>query len=433
MPDRRVEDGVRTRKGIHVLSVVLQAVAVAFLCGGVLIAAGCDSPAATTTTAEASTTATASTTTEQSAITTEATRLYPVSVDGKWGFIDKTGTIKIQPQFVKVRDFCEGLAAVEVATNDGTKSGYIDTSGTMVIEPRFDSAYDFSEGLAVVGNKTGLDGELSGEFGYIDTSGNLVIPIGHNTASQFSEGLAWFTLMEEGYPTYFMDMTGATVLGPFYFVLDFSEGLAYVEADGKCGYIDKTGRRVIDLPKNLARSSHASSCFSDGLAAVQSSDEEGVPHDGFVNASGVVVIAPTFNGASDFSEGLAAACVATNGVWKWGYIDKTGAWVIKQQFDMAYDFSEGLAAVMYVENDVVSYGYIDTAGTMVIPPQQCTGAGPFVDGVAALTGLGTADDKTPSYIDRTGTVIWRGPWAGAPRLPTSVIEAGRAVTLGGRT
>ena len=90
-------------------------------------------------------------------------------------------------------------------------------------------------------------------------------------------------------------------------------------------------------------------------------------------------------------------------------IGKTGAWVIEPRFDMVYSFSEGLAAVQCLENDVVTYGYIDATGTMVISPRQCTGAEPFSGGVAALTGLGAANDfQTPSYIDKTGNVIWQG-------------------------
>jgi hypothetical protein len=385
---------------------------VALLCGCLLIlAAGCGTPeglsAPIVTATGAAPTATAQSTTTtagQSTTAAEAARLYPVSVDGKWGFIDNTGSIKIEPRFDYAGDFSEGLAAVEIVTNDGAKSGYIDSSGAMVIEPRFDYAGDFSEGLAAVGNKTGLDGELGGEFGYINTSGVLVIPIERNTASAFSEGLAMFTVMGEGYPSYFIDKTGAAVMGPFDFALDFSEGLAYVEWGDRCGYIDKTGSRVMELPQGFGRCQHSSCCFSEGLALVEFSEKE-VERHVFVDRSGAMVIAPRFDYAQDFSEGLAAAAIQESGELKWGYIDKTGAWVIKPRFDWAAGFSEGLAAVSVDGR----WGYLNATGTMVIPPRQCTGAEPFSGGVAALTGLGSdAVSKTPSYIDKTGKVIWEG-------------------------
>lgn len=195
---------------------------------------------------------------------------------------------------------------------------------------------------------------------------------------------------------------------PFDFALNFSEGLAYVEWGDRCGYIDKNGDRVIELPDGFGRCQHSSCCFSEGLALVASSDGE-VERHVFVDTSGVVVIAPEFDYAQDFSEGLAAAAVQEGDEIKWGYIDKSGAWVIEPQFYMVYESSEGLAAVMFLENDVVTYGYMDTTGTMVISPRQCTGAGPFSGGVAALMGLGSVNDsQTPSYIDKTGKVIWQG-------------------------
>ena len=64
----------------------------------------------------------------------------------KYGFIDKSGKMVIEPQFDGASDFSEGLAQVE---KDG-KWGFIDKSGKVVIEPQFDWVSDFSEGLAKV-------------------------------------------------------------------------------------------------------------------------------------------------------------------------------------------------------------------------------------------------------------------------------------------
>jgi len=82
--------------------------------------------------------ATVSTSTPAADSTAEASEtLYPLPVlkDGKWGYIDTTGKVVIQPQFVKARFFREGLAAVMV----GIKWGYIDTTGKIVIQPQFDT------------------------------------------------------------------------------------------------------------------------------------------------------------------------------------------------------------------------------------------------------------------------------------------------------
>lgn len=87
---------------------------------------------------------------------------------------------------------------------------------------------------------------------------------------------------------------------------------------------------------------------------------------------------------------------------KWGFIDPSGAVVIAPRFDRAGDFSEGLAAVQ----DGRTHGYVDATGTLVLVP-AFPPAGPvhrpFVDGRAAVrvgTGYG--------FIDRTGKLVLQG-------------------------
>ena len=64
----------------------------------------------------------------------------------KYGFIDKSGKVVIEPQFDYVRDLIEGLAEVK---KDG-KWGVIDKNGKVIVEPQFDDASPFSEGFAWV-------------------------------------------------------------------------------------------------------------------------------------------------------------------------------------------------------------------------------------------------------------------------------------------
>lgn len=74
-----------------------------------------------------------------------------VKLDGKWGFIDTTGTIVIEPQYEDARSFANGAAAVKIKG----KWGYIDESGKVVIEPIFQDAKDLTDEGTILVNDCG--------------------------------------------------------------------------------------------------------------------------------------------------------------------------------------------------------------------------------------------------------------------------------------
>src|SRR5712692_378744 len=83
----------------------------------------------------------------------DTTAFFLIQQDGKWGYIDKTGSIVIKPEFEEAFPYSEGLAAVRVRG----KWGYVNDKGNMIINPRFDLAAPFSEGsgLVVLSDKVG--------------------------------------------------------------------------------------------------------------------------------------------------------------------------------------------------------------------------------------------------------------------------------------
>jgi hypothetical protein len=106
--------------------------------------------------------------------------------NGKYGFIDKTGKFVIPPQFARVGDFSEGLAAVELV--DGPWPGdlaYVNQTGQMVIKSKsmvpdrptwaeFDlHYYRFCGGVAKV--SLGKDEDRDAE-GYINQEGKIIWP-----------------------------------------------------------------------------------------------------------------------------------------------------------------------------------------------------------------------------------------------------------------
>jgi hypothetical protein len=324
-----------------------------------------------------------------------ADTLRPFQRGGKWGYIDSSGRVRVEPRFEWAEEFSEGLAAFESV--DG-KYGFVDETGRVVVEPKFDNWTEFSEGVAAV--------SLDFAWGYIDKAGAWVIPPRFASARPFHDGLALVAVPLGGRPVFppgpekrvFIDRTGAVRIEPTRDILngEFSGGFAAVQFVTRDGVdeviIDRTGKVVFEGDGvNLDG-------FREGLAPVKKGRKWG-----FIDASGAFVIEPRFDDAHAFSEGLAAVLVGE----KWGFIDRAGQVVVRPKYDFGpegdnHDFSEGLALVYHDDR----CKYIDRAGKEVIKV-RCSEGEKFVGGVASIH-VGEDPSERRGYIDRRGRYVW-GP------------------------
>jgi|GEM_PF-2292521 len=231
----------------------------------------------------------------------------------------------------------------------------------------------------------------------------------------------------------------------------FNEGLATIEKDGKCGFIDETGNIIIPLEYDADRYSY----FSEGLALVYTGGHymnvsqrvmEG-GKCGFIDKTGKIAIPLIYDNATAFSEGVAAvskdgkqylidkngnvvvtlktyysdtdslfnkmgidpfsgglAAVTKDG--KWGFIDKTGKEVIPVgEYESDWrSFSEGLTVAGKSihtgdENYYMRYGFIDKSGKIVIPFEY-DWVNSFSDGLATVS-----KDGKYGVIDKTGKIV----------------------------
>ncbi len=126
------------------------------------------------------------------------------SINGKWGFIDKTGAIVIKPIFDYVHSFSEGYAMVRIKKDDVDFRGIVDKDGNYVVDldDDYKSLANFHDGLAAFSKQN--------ERGYLNTNGEVVI-----------KNKDWDR------------------------VFPFHEGYACVKENGDYGLINKKGERII--------------------------------------------------------------------------------------------------------------------------------------------------------------------------------------------
>jgi hypothetical protein len=96
----------------------------------------------------------------------ETVHLYDIRVGDKYGYINYSGEMVIQPVYSRALPFSEGLAAVCLQNDEVLDYGFIDRSGKMVIPPMFGYSKlfkGFKDGLAMVQIET-----------YIDATGKIV-------------------------------------------------------------------------------------------------------------------------------------------------------------------------------------------------------------------------------------------------------------------
>lgn len=334
-------------------------------------------------------------------------KLFPVFVNGKYGYINAKGKMIIQPRFVMANKFHDGLALVTVldkknnfglSAPDGSlveKQEYIDTTGKFTLPSgKYNFFTSFSEGLAGVTVNEIKDLQLG--FVYIDTTGKIVIGPQFLFGENFHEGTAEVK-MQDG-KSGVIDRQGRFIIPPIYdSVMAFSEDvgigmtakngneplLSQKPEDVKSFLYDRKGKIIAEI-SNLIVLDY----FSEGLALV--ANEKGW---GFIDKTGKIVIEPRRAYVLGFSEGLCPVSADKN----FGYIDKTGKTVIEPRFQAAFKFSNNLARVVINEK----YGFIDKTGKIIIQPQYSY-LEDFKDGLAYAR-----QDEFNGYIDKSGKFIWK--------------------------
>lgn len=339
-------------------------------------------------------------------------RLFPVKINGKFGYVNTKGVLVIKPQFDEAHNFQEGLAGVVMGGQrregspgyifySGGKFGYINTKGKFVVPlGKYAFGRGFVDGLAEV-TVNGCEGKSC--VGFIDSTGKIAIMPEYSAGSEFRDGFAVVRTQSGKYGV--VDKSGKLIAAAIYdSISPISEGVFVANSlvAGSPNLLDNKLPRYrtvfIDRSGNItARPEQAVfSIFSEGLAqalVIVSDGSQDREIHGFVDKTGQFVIQPAFQRVGDFVGGLAPAQIRN----KWGFIDQTGKFVIEPAYDAAQSFRDGLAKVSIDRKT----GFIDRTGKLVIEPRSWT-VEEFVNGNAFVT-----EGRFTGFIDKTGKYLWK--------------------------
>ena len=98
--------------------------------------------------------------------------LYMIKKDGKYGFINEKGNLRIANRYDSLLCFSDARIGYKL----GNKWGFIDAQERLVIQPIYDQVFPFEDGVAVVRQKD--------KYGLIDPSGKLILSLKYVSIDQ---------------------------------------------------------------------------------------------------------------------------------------------------------------------------------------------------------------------------------------------------------
>lgn len=317
-----------------------------------------------------------------------------VRKDARFTFVDKGGRELFPPGYYRAESFRNGVAVVAKSERGRAKWGAIDSSGRIIIDPEYDSLAVSSGGFVLAG--------LAGKFGLFSAAGRLLIPVKYDFIRTPGE-TRLFTSARLGDSMGFVDMTGKE-LTPFRYkhAWPLSDDFGYIsippEEGSKCGLINREGEEIAAPEYDrvwavmpgvamLDRGGKRSLVGRDGkrlteykiaglapgysdLAVVRIRGkyaflniergellqerysrivhlEAGIwgiksgRKWGLADSSGKVIVRPVYDRISEFINGT--AMVKSGG--RWGYVDKSGKELLAPKYKLATPFGYGLAVV----------------------------------------------------------------------------------------
>ncbi|MEQ1586311.1 MAG: WG repeat-containing protein [Cyclobacteriaceae bacterium] len=161
----------------------------------------------------------------------ESEGMRGIKRDGKFGFVDSRGRLRIANRYDGIGEFHEGLAPVKLIG----KWGYLNQQDQIVINPNFESVERFINGVSIV--------RKNGKTGVIDKNGKTVIEYQYDSIQvQYNKKLRLYKKGLIG----LVDQNGSILIEPrFDHLQELENGFVIAGREGKFGLISVTGLSII--------------------------------------------------------------------------------------------------------------------------------------------------------------------------------------------
>ncbi|MFT7612370.1 MAG: hypothetical protein ACI9J3_001329 [Parvicellaceae bacterium] len=253
--------------------------------------------------------------------------------ESKYGFIDSTGSVVVEPKYISVSYCCEGLICVN-QNNETEEYEFVDRTGKRAFEKTFrqGGTSSFQNGLARV--------KVSGKTCLIDHQGEVAVKTSFSTVSGFGDSLLTVSQGKSFNDFGFADFDGNIVIpGPYYSAASFIGGYASVKnEDMKAGIINKKGEEVVPFKYDATYNEMKK---EGRFGAYIGKDwfyfnEEG---ENFTEVNVRIIMA---SGAGKYSPYQDAKTE------KWGYLNADGKIAIPAQFEQCKPFNENGIGIVQI-------------------------------------------------------------------------------------
>jgi len=166
-------------------------------------------------------------------IFSESEGMRGIKRDGKFGFVDSRGRLRIANRYDGIGNFKEGLAPVKLLG----KWGFLNMQDQIVINPNYDIVQEFSNGLSVV--------RKNGKSGVIDKTGKFVLTPQYDSIKIHSNNKL---LLHLNSLIGLADKEGSILIEPrFDHLQELDNGFVIVGREGKFGVTTLSGLSAIPV------------------------------------------------------------------------------------------------------------------------------------------------------------------------------------------